>query len=417
MLRGNKKHSKLTPSLSANPILAQFLRMFDKKFANTKLNYRPAVLKIAGPTALRPNDFFIEWYFRSGIAENMQRYRNRFDLNRIEDLALRRKVAEVMIQAINESLEAGLNPADELTVKNYQEYNNIKAVVKTALKEICQPLNNRKTVSTYKAQAELFFTFLKKQQLEKINITDFTKKHALLYQRHLMDQAQSNRTINTKLQLVQNLFKQLVNTDTIASNPFSVIKPLKVLKNEPEVYSVKEIETIKKQLSKESPELWIFAAFVYYCFMRPASITQVQVKHIDFKNRMLLVPAGNHKNAKYSYKQLLRPIFELLLSYRDLSPETYIFSFGLKPGAKSCNPKRASELWRKIVKDGLQIDKDMYLLKDTGGAHYLQNNRGQEALKWLQMQMGHADLQTTSIYTNKMQQLTIDESNSVILDF
>lgn len=62
---------------------------------------------------------------------------------------------------------------------------------------------------------------------------------------------------------------------------------------------------------------------------------------------------------------------------------------------------RVNEVYRELVKIGLGVNKNMYALKHTGAAFYLMENATKENLYWLQNQMGHSTLETTSIYTNK----------------
>jgi len=104
----------------------------------------------------------------------------------------------------------------------------------------------------------------------------------------------------------------------------------------------------------------------------------------------------------------------------DVNPEHYIFSRELMPGDFQFKSTRASEYWKRLVKVGLGIDKDMYSLKATGALHYAINNKGKESLKWLQMQLSHGDLQTTSVYLNRLlssHAFYLDERTDKILDF
>lgn len=79
----------------------------------------------------------------------------------------------------------------------------------------------------------------------------------------------------------------------------------------------------------------------------------------------------------------------------------YLFSKKgtMEPGEKPIIRNRVSELWKKHVKDDLQIDKDMYALKHTSAKLFILNGGSKEAL---QAQMGHATIATTEIYIKRI---------------
>jgi integrase len=119
-----------------------------------------------------------------------------------------------------------------------------------------------------------------------------------------------------------------------------------------------------------------------------------------------------HKNKKGSVKQLLQPLYDILLEYgyHRLKPDDYFFSTGLRPGQNITSPKRASVFWNEFVIKELGINKKLYAVKHTGGNNYLTDNANAVDLSWLQKQMGHSSLEETEVYVKKRTVKKLDET-------
>jgi integrase len=203
----------------------------------------------------------------------------------------------------------------------------------------------------------------------------------------------------------------------IAENPYTAIDRLKVEEsNWFEPLTDDEITTVAKHLREVKPELFVFMCFIYYSFMRPLSIVQLTADNFDFTSRLIFLEGKQHKNRKGTVKQMLEPLYDVLIEYGydKLKPGTYFFSTGLKPGTKKITPKRASGFWNEIVIKGLQIDKKLYAVKHTGGSNYLTDNAGAIDLSWLQKQMGHSSLMETEVYVKKRTAQKLDETKASI---
>jgi integrase len=391
----------------------------DNFMTSPALNYRPA-------SVYRKRDFFqIHFYWRANPLLPFQRFKNTFDLNRIPDIEARAFAADLMAESVTEALKTGWDPNTGLVNGVAQEPSNdilkkyLPEALKAAAKSVVSKSKKLRTHSSYKSHLKLFTEYLERKKKYRIQPDQFTRLDAQLYQDHLLSTGLAPKTINTKFDYAAGLFRWMKNTGIVPDDPFALIDRLQEpeIDEEDALFTPEELTRIKGHLLATFPELWQYFLFIYYCMMRPDSIMAIQCRDIDLKNATLTVYPENHKNSKKAYKQLLEAQVVYLQPWLDslqLEPEDFLFSNGMMPGKKKIAPTRAAEAWKKHVKDVLHIYKNAYYGKHTSGTAYVEENPGTENLKWLQMQMSHSDLQTTSIYVNKKKKVKLDESKSNI---
>ena len=413
------KGGKVALSSLQVPVLTRFFQNMNSFMNSHKLNFKPAKV-------WRKRDFFyILFYWRPDYKSEFKRYKKSFDLNRIADLHTRAIAANVMAETVNQCLAEGWSPERGKLPNSTNDLaigakdTALPVLLDFAQKTILQKTEKQRTISSYTSHFKQFVDYLKKKKQYNIEATEFSRLAANDYQSTLIAAQYAAKTINTKIEYANNLFAVLVRMDFISENPFSFIKNLKVNESQKhQLYTRSEMLAIKNHLLKNTPELWQFALMIYYCYMRPESIMHMKVGDIDTEKMTISIAGENHKNGLDATKQILSAHAKYLLPYiENLPKDYYLFSKKLKPGPDKQPPTRAAESWAKHVKQELGINKTAYGLKHTGAAHFLENNSGQENLKWLQMQMAHADLQTTSIYTNKLKTVTLNENATVIEEF
>ncbi len=95
-------------------------------------------------------------------------------------------------------------------------------------------------------------------------------------------------------------------------------------------------------------------------------LLRVQAKHVDLENQRfkVLVKKGRRGKKKLRTKTIMDvalPYWEALL--QGSQPNDYIFSVGLKPGAKQIRREQLTRRWQTHVKEDLGIKADLYSLK------------------------------------------------------
>ena len=86
------------------------------------------------------------------------------------------------------------------------------------------------------------------------------------------------------------------------------------------------------------------------------------------------------------------------LDLESLNPEWYIFSKKFVPGPTRMHPNTPTAWWRRIVKETLKINVDLYSLKKLGGDDMIRQGISIHGVK---EQMGHTSLDTTEIYVRE----------------
>lgn len=384
-------------------------------FTNTGLTYKPAII-------WKKRDlFYFIFYWRPSVEYPFKRYKKSFDVNRIDLKPQRALAAHIMWATLNECLANGWNPeteklpgsdlVDDIQAGTLEEFINF------AHKSIIRKTSKQRTVNTYNSHRQLFEDYLKNERgIYHSSFEALTPVEAERYQAWLIKRAYSPKTINTKIEYASGLFAVLVKKRMVQHNPFIGVDKMKETESDVhKLFTEQEINKIKEYTLTHAPELWQYALLIYYCFMRPESIMHIKVQDIDVEACTLLVSGENHKNGETVVKQLLTPHLKYLKPYIEhLRKDQYLFSKDMLPGSVKQAPTRAAETWKLHIKESLKINKNAYGLKATGAARFVTNNAGSENLKWLQTQLAHSDLQTTSIYTNKLKTVMLDESKTVL---
>jgi integrase len=359
--------------------------------------------------------WYVHFSFRVEMGSRFIRKRVTGDINRIPFYEERMEAAQVLQKIVNIALESGYDPNAPMEDTLHKKKDIVSVINDIA--QLKTPGLKKKSIQSYQNHINTFFHFLKLKGLEAINVTSFEPVHVNLYLQYLQKKKYSPVTINKLFRTVNSLFKKMLQIKIISDNPFTVFDRIK----EPESdyfhqFTPAELQIILPKLKQDNQGLYLFGLFIYYCYMRPASIRYIQAKDIDFKARKLTIAGVNHKNGKTDTRQVLEPLYDALMNagVRLLQPDTYLFGNELKPGQKPAGPNNANSQWKEVVMEGMGIKKHLYALKHTGASNYLADNNSAENLAWLQRQMGHSSLRETDRYVRRLQFVKLDESKAKI---
>ena len=132
--------------------------------------------------------------------------------------------------------------------------------------------------------------------------------------------------------------------------------------------------------------------------MRPLECLGIRRRHVDFDQGIIKLPGTISKNSKSDVVDLPGQILEQLraMHFDKADPDTLLFSgHDLQPGDTTIHRNRVSELWKRLVRQELGIDKDMYSLKHRGAIDLV--NAGVD-IKKIQTYMRHSSLDITDKY-------------------
>lgn len=226
---------------------------------------------------------------------------------------------------------------------------------------------------------------------------------------------------NDKKEMSEN-FKELlenryrIRVQDFENNPAHKIKNLSVVESRANTPATSdEHEKIKNCLSENYPNFFNFIKTIYYTGARPKELLSVKLEMINLRHREIILPAEITKVGKTDRIIVIDDgLLEVLQEMEiDKYPKDfYLFgSFRISgrgnvgkhldfiPGPTPLKRDTATKRWKKIVKDGLAIDVNMYSYKHKGGNDKL---RAGVDLDSIRNQYGHSNKKMTKVYVKEI---------------
>ena len=323
--------------------------------------------------------------------------------------------AKIKIKEINQGL-----------VNNYvidqpeSKTNDIKEIVSveiglTKMLDLKKLEIRKKTLSTYQSIINKFLDFLHKNLLFNTDIRLFNVELSYKYRDWLqVNKANDSTTINNNVGVISSLFEMAAKRAFIIENPFKSIKSLPQIQSIKNVAFTKEHQTILELwLIENNPDLYLFTRFLYYAFIRPKELRQLQYADIDLVKSKILVKAIVSKNKKTQIVPIHSTLRDLILKHEVPSTNKNIFGNLLVVfGYGVCSENYAYNLHCEALK-ACKLDVYGYTLyswKHTGACGAI--NAGMNPRK-LQGLLRHSSLEETDTY---LRGLGVSLGNEPILE-
>ena len=369
---------------------------------NRKAKKNSKIIKdISKPWDVR-YDFYDEYtqkYVRIQVTGGVNRY------HKLED---RTKHIKALHDALLIELEKGYNPI-------YNRYDNLENTLENPLQNI-QNLTTKdallwavdqktklekRTIQTYKSNVKHFSEALDRIGFGGLKITQLKRAHIKLAINNWAIERNINAvTKNSYLENIGTIFKILCEFEIVEANPVQYIsKDLELESTTHEPPTDKEMEIISKNLKVYDHGFYLFCQTVYQTGIREKELLSLKIEHIDVvENIIKLYPmdadgSKNTKTTKFRIIPISSKTVKALLKYASGYPSTnYLFTIQnqiLLPGPKKSHRNTVSNLWKKVIKLGCNIDKTLYSLKSRGNNDRKQQNKmSDDAIAFL---FGHSD--------------------------
>ena len=358
------------------------------------------------------------WYVHFRYNGAQKRYKQ--NLNRIKNLSVRKKVADLMVKELSAKLKKGWNP-----ITDTQEDNNnylFSSCLDFAL-EKKRPFIGKKTYSGYKGIVKFIQQVLPSLGLQNLVITDLKRKHIKQIMLHIKKvRGWSNKAHNKYLDYLKPILSELLEWDILEYNPAYKIKPLKEETSQANrVPTDHEFKRIKSYLKQNYPELYIFVATIFHTGIRPGELLQVTLSMIDLEaqtitlpsivtksNRFRIVPINDHLMELFAELKLhLYPTdFYLFGSYRERGRGNVGKYLDFIPGPTKIKSDTSSRRWRKAIKIELGIDVNLYAMKHAGADAKILSGIDLDVLREL---YGHTSSRMTERYAKAVKQVYRNE--------
>jgi len=365
-------------------------------------------------------DMSINWYFvlyfRNPVTGDMERLKPTFNINRIHNKADRYTYASKVKKLINRKLKLGeINPFQQAKITEVSSkvlIDELRTINATHTKKMSD--ETKKSYTTY---VNRLSDFLTENELEKIRPDQFTASHAQNFQLSLSEEKElANPTINSNIGRIRGYFDTLRKKRMIIVNPFTDVKSLPMRRSFKYVpFSEDEKKAIADKLRRESPSLYLLSQIIYNCFGRPKELCSLTRSDFDFsgEGKYLILKHDNIKNNRTSYRQIHRPLYDLLISMGidryPMNEKIFADIIG-NSSVKEVQRKSVTYLWHKLIIEDLGINNNLYALKHTGNCDYIMTNPQYDIL-WLQQQNGHSSIEQTQKYIRDLPIRFLQESD------
>jgi len=236
--------------------------------------------------------WYIEYFF------NGKQVRVKKGLNRIDDHVEKQRRADVMIAALKGELEAGfnpLNPAAYAATTKKEIISLVDAI--QVFKEYHTKHNSRKkTIATYLSKLSALSANYPGKLLKDVTTNDLEN----FVQAKINDGTYAHNSVKSAKRIFGTFFNVMIVERYAVNNPKEgfnkKINSKKVVGDKHTPYSDEDLKRVLDYLDANDKFTAFFCRMVYYTCIRPGEIRGLQLKHIDLRNRKIIIPASIKKN-------------------------------------------------------------------------------------------------------------------------
>lgn len=379
------------------------------------------------PKVVKYDDLSKPWFVYFRYSGKLFRYK--YGINYITNLKKREAEANLLRDALLQKLKEGWNPNIPDVVNTFSNLTFSEALDFAIEKKTSQL--GTKTLCGYKSTVKFIKEALKATKMENLLITETKGIHIKLIIEKTKEQRNwSNKSFNKNLGYLKAVLSELMQWDIIENNPAHGIKSLKV--GEVTAFTPatdEEVKLIKEKILSDFPSFYVYIISIFHTGIRPEELLHIQVKMVDLPKSQIILPPEITKTDIERIVPLnpfLKAYFEEM-KLQQHSKEYFVFGSkreftnrGLKkdldfiPGPRRLNRDCASKLWRKLVKNELEINVDMYSLKHLGANKKILAGVELDALREL---YGHTSKMMTLRYSKVVKEVNRNQIMEKSPDF
>jgi|WetSurMetagenome_2_1015567.scaffolds.fasta_scaffold07430_5 integrase len=346
--------------------------------------------------------WYIEFYVWNVQKNRLDRKRF-YDVNNYVTLEERKSYANRKVREINELLAEGyhidVNKISETEIEEIKSYTVTEAI-EYALKIKRSSLRGT-SYPSYKGAVKRILEWSKDNRIATSDIAHFDRLKAVYFDDYLLVECKyAAKTVNGIISYIKSLFQILVDRELILNNPFKNLKKHKEGDSRKNLaYNEAQIKKIKKLISENDKQLWLFIEFIYYCFLRPNEVRQLKYNYIKLDEKKIFVPNFVSKNGKDGFITIPETFCNELINLKFKDNENkYVFQ-----GENDSTPISKNMMglrFRNLIKE-LKLDKDhtLYSWKHSG---VVAAYKAGIDIKTIQSQCRHHSLEQTDIYLKSL---------------
>ena len=265
-----------------------------------------------------------------------------------------------------------------------------------------EKLYSPNTTNAYQRDLKDFKNFIK-SNYDNINIEDSNYSIIRSWIVELVNNGNSNRTVNRKISSLKSFFKFLIKTDSIKSSPLEEHMPLKQKKKIQVPFSKEEISALLD--SDYFPDTYrgllqkTIISFFYFTGVRRIELIELKESNLDLKSQTVKVLGKRNKERLVP----LLPKISILLKEYITERNSIISNFNNDLVFLSKKGDKLSEKFvYRTVSDYFKLvssktKKAPHVLRHSFATHLINEGADINSVKEL---LGHASLSATQIYTH-----------------
>ncbi len=267
-------------------------------------------------------------------------------------------------------------------------------------------LNNVKqassnTVASYRRDLLKLCSYLssvKIKDVREVNATDLSS-----YVLFLQEQDMSSATVSRSIASIKSFFMYLFKKGIISEDPAEQIRPPKIEKKIPEVLTIKEINQLLEQPSKNTPKEIRDKAMLellYATGMRVSELISLKLDDVNLTMNYILCRDSNKERVIPIENAAKTALENYIRNVRNNMCDDSEFLFTNMKG----KPMSRQGFWKLIKsyarKAGIEKDITPHTIRHSFASHLVSNGAD---LKAVQEMLGHSDISTTQIYLKSRQ--------------
>jgi integrase len=372
----------------------------------------------------KPTDTSKDWRVRFSFYHNgkWQTVSVKNGNNYYKDLKERLEKFNGLIKTLTIQLQSGWNPitgnipiktSAEDEIDQLKELNFADALDFAYRKKLKEW--SKKTAQDYSSKIKYLKIAAQKLDLHEKQISDFKKPHFKL----ILDEVTELRKLeeigyNNYRTFLSALIGEIVEWEVLEYNPIEKIKvrpTKKTFAHKPPTPEQREI--IIDHIKKANPNYYRFISVLYACTIREKEILGLRISDLNKVQQTFTIRKEISKTRVQREAVIPNSLMRLLsqLNLHAYPPEYFIFSKDFSPGEIMMHSNSARNPWKRIVKDGLGFDVDLYGLKKLGGNDLVDlgiDHTGSNLLQIARLQMGHASDKMSEVYVTKHKEITMN---------
>jgi integrase len=346
--------------------------------------------------------WYVYFYYTDLYTGEKKLFRYKYLLNSLKTKREREREASEMISVLHERLQNGWNPISEKTESEHEDFTTAQAL--DNILSIKKSFLTQRSYKTYYDQLNLFKKWLEIRKYDKIFVQNFNINMARQYFDWLLkDKGYCGKTYNGHLGTLRSFFNSMVEREMILKNPVFGIKQVPQERGKNTTYTQDEEKRIEEYMINNELNFFYSTRFVRYCFFRRSELQKLQIKHIIWDNKTIIIPSSNAKSRVQDSITISKTLekYIIQMGIMKMNPEFYVFGKHFIPSLEKI--KRVddfSDMQRKINNVvGIKKESTFYSWKHTGAVELY--NRTKDPYTVMR-QCRHSDIKMTMIYLRSL---------------